>query len=100
MALAEPSLPAIPAIVEKAPETAIVVLTMQNEPAFARAALRAGARGFVIKHSAGEELVQAIRTVAGGGTNINPSSAPALPPSRRRRAPRADSASARPRCSR
>jgi two-component system response regulator NreC len=68
----EASLPAIPGIVESSPDTAIVVLTMQNEPAFAREALRAGARGFVVKHSAGQELVRAIREVAGGGTYINP----------------------------
>jgi two-component system, NarL family, response regulator NreC len=68
----EPSLPAIPQIIERSPETAIVVLTMQNEPAFAREALRAGARGFVVKHAAGRELVQAIREVANGGTYINP----------------------------
>lgn len=68
----EPSLPAIPSIMEASPETGILVLTMQNEPAFAREALRAGAKGFVVKHSAGRELVQAIRTVAGGGTYINP----------------------------
>jgi two-component system response regulator NreC len=68
----EPSLPAIPQIVESAPDTAVLVLTMQNEPAFAREALRAGARGFVVKHSAGRELVQAIRAISAGGTYINP----------------------------
>jgi two-component system response regulator NreC len=68
----EPSLPAIPQIISRSPDTAIVVLTMQNEPAFAREALRAGAKGFVVKHAAGKELVQAIRDVAGGGTYINP----------------------------
>jgi two-component system response regulator NreC len=68
----EASLPAIPEIIEGSPATDIVVLTMQNEPAFAREALRAGARGFVVKHAAGKELVQAIRNVAGGGTYINP----------------------------
>src|SRR3954452_12678080 len=68
----ERSLPAIPQIIERSPETSIFVLTMQNEPAFAREALRAGARGFVVKHAAGRELVQAIREVANGGTYINP----------------------------
>ncbi len=68
----EASLPAIPEIIESSPGTTIVVLTMQNEPAFAREALRAGAKGFVVKHAAARELVQAIRTVAGGGTYINP----------------------------
>jgi two-component system, NarL family, response regulator NreC len=66
------SLAAIPKLVTGAPGTAIVVLTMQNEPAFAREALRAGALGFVLKHSAGSELVQAIRLAAEGQTYINP----------------------------
>ena len=66
------SLEAIPKIAEASPGTAVVVLTMQDEPAFAREALRAGARGYVLKHSAGTELVQAIRAAAAGGTWLNP----------------------------
>jgi two-component system response regulator NreC len=66
------SLEAIPRIAERSPGTAVVVLTMQQDPAFAREALRAGARGYVVKHAAGEELVQAIRAAAGGGTWLNP----------------------------
>ena len=66
------SLEAIPRIAERSPETAVVVLTMQQDPAFAREALRAGARGYVVKHAAGDELVQAIRAAAGGGTWLNP----------------------------
>jgi two-component system, NarL family, response regulator NreC len=66
------SLPAIPRMLESSPHTAIVVLTMQNDPAFAREALRAGARGYVLKHSAGAELLQAVRTAAAGGTYLNP----------------------------
>ena len=54
------------------PGTSVVVLTMQEDPAFAREALQAGARGYVLKHAAGAELVQAIRAVAGGGTWLNP----------------------------
>lgn len=68
----EPSLPAIPAIAEIAPEMSIVVLTMQEEPAFAREALAHGARGYVLKHAAGAELVDAIRTAVDGGTYLNP----------------------------
>ena len=68
----EPSLSAIPTIRESSPETAIVVLTMQNEPTFAREALRAGAHGYVLKHEAGSELVNAIRTTVSGGTYLNP----------------------------
>ena len=67
-----PTLPAIPDIVEAAPGTAIIVLTMQTDPAFAREAMRVGARGYVAKAAAGDELVEAIRTVTGGGTYINP----------------------------
>jgi two-component system response regulator NreC len=41
-----------------------VILTMQSDPAFAREAFRAGARGYVLKEAAGAELVTAIRTAA------------------------------------
>jgi two-component system response regulator NreC len=66
------SLEAIPTMAESSPGTAVVVLTMQEDPAFAREALRAGARGYVLKQAAGTELVQAIRAAAGGGTWLNP----------------------------
>jgi two-component system, NarL family, response regulator NreC len=66
------SLQAIPQVAEISPSTVVVVLTMQEDPAFAREALRAGARGYVLKHAAGTELVQAIRAAAGGGTWLNP----------------------------
>jgi two-component system response regulator NreC len=66
------SLDAIPKVAEVSPGTSVVVLTMQEDPAFARAALRAGARGYVLKHAAGTELVQAIHAAAEGGTWLNP----------------------------
>jgi two-component system response regulator NreC len=66
------SLEAIPRVAEVSPGTSVVVLTMQEDPAFAREALQAGARGYVLKHAAGAELVQAIRAAAGGGTWLNP----------------------------
>jgi two-component system response regulator NreC len=66
------SLEAIPRLREQAPDTAIVVLTMQDDPAFAREALQAGALGFVLKEAADEELLQAIRLAAGGDTYLNP----------------------------
>jgi two-component system response regulator NreC len=67
------SLEAIPQIREDTPMTAIVVLTMQNDPAFARRALQAGAAGFVLKESADDELLEAVRQAANGGTYLNPS---------------------------
>jgi two-component system response regulator NreC len=69
----ESSLSAIPKIRETSPETAIVVLTMEAEPAIARAALRAGAASYVLKEGADTELVKAVRLAAAGDTYLNPS---------------------------
>ncbi len=68
----ESSLSAIPRIRTTEPDTNIVVLTMQNDPAFARDALRAGALGYVLKEAADGELVQAVRQAAEGVTYLNP----------------------------
>lgn len=68
----ESSLQSIPRFVRELPETAIVVLTMQQDPAFAREALRAGARGYVLKEAADAELVQAVRLARAGRTYLNP----------------------------
>jgi two-component system response regulator NreC len=66
------SLGDIPAIRAECPDTQIVVLTMQNEPAYARQALGAGAVGYVLKEAAEAELVEAIRRAAVGDTYLNP----------------------------
>jgi two-component system response regulator NreC len=66
------SLRDIPAIRAECPDTQIVVLTMQNEPAYARQALGAGALGYVLKEAAEAELVEAIRRAAVGDTYLNP----------------------------
>jgi two-component system response regulator NreC len=66
------SLDAIPKIRAAAPETQIVVLTMQDEPAYARQALSAGVLGYVLKEAADSELVEAIRRAAEGDTYLNP----------------------------
>jgi len=68
----EPSLPAIPRFVQESPGTRVVVLTMQADPAFAREALRGGASGYVLKESADEELVEAVRAAVAGRTYLNP----------------------------
>jgi DNA-binding NarL/FixJ family response regulator len=68
-----PTLPAIPRFLEASPASAIVVLTMEAEPGFARTALSAGARGYVLKDAAEAELVEAVRAVIGGGTYLDPS---------------------------
>src|SRR3954454_4499826 len=66
------SLEAIPRLRDTARDTAIVVLTMQDDPAFARKALQAGALGFVLKEAADEELLEAIRLAARGDTYLTP----------------------------
>jgi two-component system response regulator NreC len=66
------SLAAIPALRESTPETAIVVLTMQDDPAFAREALQQGALGFVLKEAADDELLEAVRLASAGETYLNP----------------------------
>lgn len=54
------------------PETAIVVLTMWNEPHRARDLLRAGAAAYVLKQAAERNLIEAIRAAADGGAYIDP----------------------------
>jgi two-component system response regulator NreC len=66
------SLDAIPRVQEVSPGTGVVILTMQEDPEFARRALRAGAAAYVLKEAADDELVDAVRTVAAGGTYLNP----------------------------
>ena len=67
-----PSLPQIPALLESSPDTRIVVLTMQEDPAFAREALRAGASAYVLKEAANADLAHAIRQALEGGTYLQP----------------------------
>ncbi|OJU85178.1 MAG: DNA-binding response regulator [Solirubrobacterales bacterium 70-9] len=68
----EPSLAAIPGLRDEFPQTQIVVLTMQDDPAFAREALKAGAVGFVLKRAAEGELIEAVRLAARGELYLNP----------------------------
>ena len=68
----DPSLPAIPKLREEFPNTQIVVLTMQDDPAFAREAMRSGALGYVLKEAADAELVEAVRAAADGNTYLHP----------------------------
>jgi two-component system response regulator NreC len=65
-------LKAIPELRREAPDTQIVVLTMQEDPAFAREALRAGALAYVLKEAAETELVEAVRRAATGEIYLNP----------------------------
>ena len=66
-----PALPAIPGLRDAAPDTQIVVLTMQEEPTIARAALRAGALGYVLKEESDTDLITSIRHAAAGERYLN-----------------------------
>jgi DNA-binding NarL/FixJ family response regulator len=52
------------------PETAVVMLTMYADPTTLREAVRAGAAGYLGKDCATAELIEAIRTVAAGGSAL------------------------------
>lgn len=65
-------LEAIPRALEASPHTAIIVLTMQDGPGVAKAALRAGALGFVLKESADSELQHALHAALSGRRYLNP----------------------------
>lgn len=54
------------------PEIPILILSMHEEKVFVEQALRAGAKGYVVKHCTSAELRLAITTVAAGGTFISP----------------------------
>ena len=68
----EESIEAIPGLRSEFPDTQIVVLTMQNEPAYARRTLSDGVLGYVLKESADGELVDAIRAAVAGERYLNP----------------------------
>jgi DNA-binding NarL/FixJ family response regulator len=52
----------------KNPDVKVILISMFREPAFVSIALEEGASGFVLKHSAYEELIPAIRAVINGQT--------------------------------
>ena len=89
-----PSLEAIGEMREVSPQTKIVVLTMQKEPAFARQALQVGVLGYVLKEAADDELVQAVRSAAAARPTCSRPSGRSWRPNRK--ASPATSASARP----
>jgi DNA-binding NarL/FixJ family response regulator len=53
-------------------EAKVVFLTMHRDVAYARRAMKAGAAGFVLKHSAATELVTAVREALQGRTYVTP----------------------------
>jgi DNA-binding NarL/FixJ family response regulator len=64
---------AIPHVREASPETRIVILTMHRDADYMRKAFQAGAVGYVVKSTADEEVVGAVREAFRGGTYQDPS---------------------------
>lgn len=65
-------------LVERYPDSAILVLTMVDNPTDVQLCLAAGARGYVLKETASTELVDAVRKVARGEDYLQPSLGAAL----------------------
>jgi two-component system response regulator NreC len=63
---------ALPDLLDAAPRTKVLVLSMQDDPSYVRQAFAAGAAGYLLKEAADADLVQAIRDVAEGRRYVHP----------------------------
>ena len=63
---------AIPDLLKESPKTSVLVLSMQDDPAYVREAFAAGAKGYVLKEAADSEVAEAIREVADGKQYVHP----------------------------
>jgi DNA-binding NarL/FixJ family response regulator len=78
VAIVDISMPEVNGIVlarrltEECPNVRVVILTLYEERSFLRQALAAGAKGYVLKRSAAENLVRAIRVVQLGDIYVDP----------------------------
>jgi two-component system response regulator NreC len=59
-------------IIENYPECQILILSMHKDPVYVREALRAGARGYLLKDSIDEDFLKAVRAVATGEGFLSP----------------------------
>jgi len=59
-------------VLAAAPEACVAILTVSESDEDVRAALEAGARGYVLKGISGEELVRVVRELAAGGSHVSP----------------------------
>jgi two-component system, NarL family, response regulator NreC len=66
------SLAALPSCFIAHPTLAVAILTMREDPEYARQALRAGARSYVLKEAEPAELLQAFRLAVAGGNYLHP----------------------------
>jgi two-component system response regulator NreC len=68
----ENGLDAVEELLTSWPQLRIVVLTMHDDPAFAREALNWGVHGYLLKEAAAADLIRAIEVVMTGGTYLHP----------------------------
>jgi two-component system response regulator NreC len=66
------TLAALPELARAAAPARVVILTMEDDPEFARRALGTGATGYVLKEAAHTELVEAVRRAAAGAPYLSP----------------------------
>ncbi|MDX2205287.1 MAG: response regulator transcription factor [Hyphomicrobiaceae bacterium] len=59
-------------ITRSCPQVKLLTLTVHEDRAYVQPMLHGGARGYLLKRSAAEELVRAIRIIAGGGVYLDP----------------------------
>ena len=59
-------------LAQECPGVKLLALTVHEDRAYVQPMLQAGARGYLLKRSAAEDLVRAIRAVAGGGMYLDP----------------------------
>jgi DNA-binding NarL/FixJ family response regulator len=65
-------------IKEASPGTAVLVVTMHDDPALVRSAVKAGTAGYVLKGASRQELLGAVRAVRDGGAVFDPALVRAL----------------------
>jgi two-component system response regulator NreC len=68
----ESGIEVLPQLLKESPDTKVLVLSMQDDPSYVREAFAAGASGYVLKEAADEEVVSAVREIAGGGHYVHP----------------------------
>jgi two-component system, NarL family, response regulator NreC len=69
---AQGGLETLPSLLHEQPDVKVLILSMEDDPRYVRAAFANGASGYVLKEAADDELVSAIREVARGGRYLHP----------------------------
>ena len=68
----ESGIEVLPKLKREAPDTKVLVLSMQDDPRYVHEAFAQGANGYVLKEAADAEVVSAVREIAGGGSYVHP----------------------------